>query len=92
MLHILFSAIVSGYMDWTDCFLVSCFHFSFFHFLIYSLKTGLALLQYSQLKWDCDIDFYSIAILKFKQEMKLHEQKLFQQMLRKGDATGNFDT
>ena len=54
ILHISFSAIVSGYMDWADCFLVFCFHFSFFHFLIYSSKTGLALLQYSQLKWGCD--------------------------------------
>ena len=52
--HYIFSAIVSGCMDWTDCFLIVCFHFPFVHFLIYSLKTGLDLLQYSQLRWGCD--------------------------------------
>ena len=51
---ILFSAIVSGRMDLAGCLLITCFILSFVHFLIHSPKTGLDLLQNSQLKWGCD--------------------------------------
>ena len=68
---ILFSAIVSGRMDLAGCLLITCFILSFVYFLIHSPKTGLDLLQNSQLKWGCD-NFTFVQFEFSKREIKLN--------------------
>ena len=54
--------------------LIACwlfvFVFSFVHFLIHSPKTGLGLLQYSQLKWGCNNDCFQNLVWRSFQQLQ----------------------